>query len=285
MKIVRTTIVALLSVLMAVPALAEVPAKPGTRDARLRTVTYIENEVIRVNGHYGFTTSLEFASYETIETVSIGDSGAWQVVKPDQPNILFIKPLEQQADTNLTIITSHRIYNFILYARQAQSHDERGLTFHVKFDYPQDRIDVLEFEKAEAERLTRTNVSIDSVSPDAWNFSYTYDGSDELRPSRVFDDGRFTYFAFPESAEVPAIFMVDEDRNESLVNHVTRGQYVVVESLGRQFTLRSGSQATCIFNDSFGQPEFDQRSPQQASARANIFSFLNSGSQSGGEDE
>ena len=60
-----------------------------------------------------------------------------------------------------------------------------------------------------------------------------------------------TYFQFKKNDVTPAVFAVDESGNESLVNFTIQGQYLVVERIGRQFTLRDGKAATCIFNDSY----------------------------------
>jgi len=83
------------------------------------------------------------------------------------------------------------------------------------------------------------------------NFDYSYKGEDDLAPSTVFDNGEFTYFKFRDSKDVPAIFEVDKERNESVVNYHLENGYVVVESLGRQFTLRHGETEACVFNDNF----------------------------------
>ncbi len=282
MSFARIAIIMVLSVGMALPALAEKPARPGSADARIRTVNYAARDVVRVNGHYGFTTAIEFADHETIQTVSIGDSEAWQVVKPDQPNFLFIKPLETNADTNLTVITDKRLYTFILYAKAAEHHNSPGLTFHVRFTYPEEETQVFLFERQqqldreaaqqiERERLAQTIASTNTVSPDDWNFSYAYDGSESLRPTRVFDDGQFTYFSFPESVEVPAIFLVNENREESLINFQRKGKYIVVERLGKQFTLRAGDTATCIFNQDFPDEVYDSGSPVRLAKKTGPF--------------
>ena len=86
--------------------------KDGVVDARIKTLPYRENEVFRLTGHYGFSTVLEFASGENIETISIGDSESWQLVKPKRGNLLLIKPLEENAQTNMTVVTDQRIYTF-----------------------------------------------------------------------------------------------------------------------------------------------------------------------------
>ncbi len=43
-------------------------------------------------------------------------------------------------------------------------------------------------------------------------------GSQDIVPTLVFDDGRFTYLRFPGNREVPAVFHVLGDGSETLVN-------------------------------------------------------------------
>ena len=61
-------------------------------------------------------------------------------------------------------------------------------------------------------------------------------------PTRVWDDGRQTYFEFPEETPIPAIFAAGPGKkDESLVNVATRGRIQVVQQLGQRFILRSGT--------------------------------------------
>ena len=64
--------------------------------------------------------------------------------------------------------------------------------------------------------------------------------------ARVFDDGKKTFFRFP--GEVPAIYAVDPARHESVVNVHRENDYVIVDKVNPQWTLRIGEQRTCIFN-------------------------------------
>jgi type IV secretion system protein VirB9 len=62
---------------------------------------------------------------------------------------------------------------------------------------------------------------------------------------------RFTYFKFKtKNAEVPAFFMVDSDGNEALVNYRVSGEYIVIERVTSQYTLRNGTDVVCVFNES-----------------------------------
>lgn len=274
----KITILALCIAFLSLPALAERETQAGPQDHRIRMVNFAEHDVVAIHGHYGFSTTIEFAPNETITTVSVGDSEAWQVVKPNLPNLLFVKPILREAYTNMSVITDRRIYVFSLEGHAARSRDPDDLTFHIRFRYPDDVAAGLAFQEQEAARLERTILaSSGPASPEDWNFNYTFSGADRLRPLRTFDDGQFTYFSFPEQLPTPAIFMVNSDRTESIVNYQQRGPYIVVERLATQFTLRDGADAVCIFNEGFPDPEYDQLSPLSIAERDTITKAVEAG--------
>lgn len=224
--------------------------RKGPADARIKTLTYRENDVFELKGHYGFTTMVELSSKEHIETTSIGDSEAWQVIPSTQrSNILFVKPLEPNAETNMTVLTDKRIYAFELSAGIASSYKSDDLAFRVRFIYPEDAEEQSQKKKPSIKDYDPLS---DTDSSD-WNFDYAYSGARRLRPERAFDDGTFTYLQFEKQDITPAVFVVDESGHESLINFNIQGQYLVIERVGRQFTLRDGDIATCIFNESYAQ--------------------------------
>lgn len=247
-------------------AFAERNSVPSDKDDRIQTVYYSEADVVVVEGHYGFITTVEFSKDEIIETVSIGDSEAWSVIKASQPNLLFLKPVERDANTNLTVVSNLRIYTFMLRSNIAKSEKDKKVTFRLKFKYPGQESDKLVASFRERDRIKSLALS-EPITPDQWNLDYSFAGNSKLRPTRTFDDGRFTYFAFPKMESLPAIFLVNEDRTETLINFQQRGDYIVVERIGRQFTLRNGPVTTCIFNDGYPKPVYDNASPVPAEGR------------------
>ena len=238
----------ILGVLISSPAMAERVPRAGKADARVKTLTYHDNDVYRLRGSYGYTTTIEFSGKETIETISLGDSEAWQVIKPkQQPNILFVKPLEENADTNMTVLTSKHMYTFDMSAGRAASSQSPSLAFRIKFIYPEEQtLELASF----ADKSASFN-PLSGTPTTEWNFDYSYAGDKKLRPERVFDDGAFTYFLMKDVDVMPAVFLVDKNGNESIVNFNIQGQYLVVNRTGGQFTLRDGDYATCIFNESY----------------------------------
>src|SRR5580704_3915649 len=68
-------------------------------DHHVKVVQYDPNNVVILKGRYGYQTQVTFAPNETVQSVSIGDSLAWQAVPVN--NNLFIKPVAE-SKTNMT---------------------------------------------------------------------------------------------------------------------------------------------------------------------------------------
>ena len=240
-----------LSILVFLPVFslaAELP-QAGPEDPRMRTVVYDPSQVVLIKGHYGFEQMVQLADDEKIESLAIGDSLAWQVAPNKQGNLLFLKPVEPKAHTNVAVVTNKRTYAFELVAVNllAQIDD---MNYVVKFRYPQDEEARVQAQLAATAQQKQQEVVPDKkVDPGAWNLDYTMQGKGGLAPLHVFDDGQFTYFQFRERQDVPAIFLVADGKNESLLNYHVSGKYVVVERTGRQFTLRSREGEVCVYNE------------------------------------
>lgn len=233
------------------PALAGAGELPqaGPEDPRIRTIAYDPNQVVLIRGHYGFEQMVQLADDEKIESLSIGDSLAWQVAPNKGGNLLFLKPVEPNAHTNLAVVSNHRTYAFELVAVNLIKQTAE-MNYIVRFRYPQDEEARVQAQLAASSQIKAQEVVPDrAVSPDAWNLDYTYQGKIELTPLHVFDDGTFTYFQFREHQDTPAIFLVGDDRKESLLNYHVSGKYVVVERTGKQFTLRGRDGDVCVYNE------------------------------------
>jgi type IV secretion system protein VirB9 len=228
------------AVLASAPAFAVLVPQPLATDPRIKVVAWAPNEVIKYTGYYRVQTSWEFAPDEEIQTISMGDSVAW-MMNP-LGNRLFIKPVEQDATTNMTIITNKRVYLIELHAADAKSVDDKNVTWVLRFIYPSDE-----------SNFTSTIDQVpdlDTEDLSKYNFRYTVSGSQSVTPLRIFDDGEFTYFEFRDiNGEIPAFYQVDSQNNEALINYRTRGPYIVVERVAPRFTLRHGNDVVCVFNE------------------------------------
>ena len=221
------------ALLIAVFALALSGAGPLRQgfgpDPHIQTLFYSSDAVIPLTGALGWQIMIEFGEDERIENVSIGDSTAWQVTPNRRARMLFVKPLNRKSSTNMTVITSLRRYSFNLAVgpRQART------PWIVRFDYPPPP-----FEPAAAPP---------PPPPVNLDFGYAKAGDPGLLPSRVWDDGRQTYFEFGAETPMPAIFADGPGKDESLVNVSVRGRVAVVQQRAARFTLRMGKRTATVF--------------------------------------
>ncbi len=213
---------------VAAMACAAGQAHAQERDARLRIVPYDADQVVAIEGHLGYQMMIEFDPRERIENVSIGDSLGWQVTPNRAATLLFLKPVEPHAATNMTVVTTRRRYAFALESSEADGPDDPRITYTLRFTY------LDEPAPSASEQLL------------AVNFDYVSSGAQTFTPTRVFDDGRFTYFQLPDGVETPAIFVLNRQGEEEVVNTQVRGDFTVVDQIADAFVLRYGRERTIV---------------------------------------
>lgn len=222
------------------PVLAEALPRPGRLDSRVRDVTYNRDNVTAIDATYGTSTMIQLQTDEKIETLAVGDSLAWKVEPNRKGDIIFIKPVDRNAQSNLNVVTDKRIYSFLL---RSNTHPPGQQIYAVRFRFPDDEADAKLLAVAR-ERAAYPNLKGLNVANA--NSEYGYKGASGNKPVAVFDDGTKTWFRF--EGETPAIYIVDAERNESLVNFRSEGPFVVVDKVAAQWTLRNGQDSTCLFN-------------------------------------
>nr|AJW30007.1 type IV secretion protein VirB9 [Ochrobactrum sp. LM19] len=233
----------LVSSFLASPLHAEINPRAVNNDERIRTVPYQKDNIVQFPGMMGVSSMIVFNDDETIMTVAMGDTVAWQAVPDATKRLLFIKPLEGDAVTNLNVATTRRIYNFMLKA--SPEGNSRLSIFKLRFTYPDDVYSAQELAAAKA-HAAMSNLRALEERPELVNQSYGYKGDTGNKPASIRDDGTKTFFEF--HGEVPAIFAVKPDGSETLVNHRREGNFIIVDKIARQWTLRNGGAVTCVFN-------------------------------------
>lgn len=236
---------------------AAAPDRATWVDPHIRNIAYDPDHLVTLRGQLGFQIMIEFAPDEHIENVSIGDALAWQVVPNKRANILFLKPLDANILTNMSVVTDQRRYIFDLDAsRSKAAHSEHGgaRTYVVRFLYP-------------AAPVEATAAPTAPPPPVRSNTRYSYTGARSLLPTLVFDDGRFTYFKWSEQTPTPAIFALTGKGEESLVNYGVRQGYTIVEQIAPRFILRNGSETTTLINAAWRDPDPGPEAPPPFDAK------------------
>ena len=232
-------------------ASALINSVPIATDPHIKTVLYSPNEVIKYTGYYTYQSNILFGEEEQLGTISMGIVGPWQV--NPLGNRLFIKPVEEDATTNMTIITNKHTYFFELHAEHAKDINDKNIPYETRIVYQND-----EANGNRVGNVLDRVPDLESEDINKFNFRYTVSGSNDVTPIRIFDDGEFTYFQFHDvNGEIPAFYNVDKEGNESIINYRARGPYIVVERVAAKFTLRHGTSVVCIFNEAMsdGKPK------------------------------
>lgn len=211
-------LISAIALLVATTAAAETRPQPGAGDPRIQTVLYDPEQVVRLDVVAGYQLTLELGSGEHIENVAVGDSGAWQVTPNKRGDRLFIKVSAGGGTTNLTVVTDARTYAFTL----APGGDIAGLAYTVRFRYP----------------TPPTTMALQALKPTS--ATYKLGGTRALRPALVSDDGTRTFISFLDDQTMPAVFALDEEGHEKLIDGVVRDGRYVIDSIANHLVFRLG---------------------------------------------
>ncbi|UGA49004.1 TrbG/VirB9 family P-type conjugative transfer protein (plasmid) [Bradyrhizobium quebecense] len=230
-RVLSFSLIVLVAFLSAVKA--EQSPKAAASDWRIKRYVYDENNVYKLDLYLKSITAIQFAQGETIESILVGDSASWEVVKLKVGNVMSVKPIIDQALTNMTVYTDRRIYTFELRTvGEIKAGMQAGArqAFRTTFIYPDE-------SKAPHEGAGR-GLPI--------NYGYAVSGDARFRPIAVTDNTLQTTFIVPRGAPRPAVFMIGQDREEKLVNSRTDGDRIVVDGISEFWVMRIGDDTVCV---------------------------------------
>lgn len=240
-------------------------------DPRLREQIYDPQAVVTVPVQRGVVTLILLDEDEAITEVAAGLGGdcarpesAWCIAAQPGGRHLFVKPRSRaQAPNTLAVITTRRVHSFRLVVGQS------GAVYRLQMrapqapplpvmavprtavpapaappplpELPRPSPGALVAERLQARPLVRNTAYALAEGP----------GSEDIVPTLVFDDGRFTYLRFPGNREVPAVFHVQGDGSETLVNARMEDDLLVVDRVSRRLMLRAGQAVVGLWNEAF----------------------------------
>jgi type IV secretion system protein VirB9 len=236
-----------LLVMLVQSASSEAVPVPGALDPRIRSVIYDPAQVYRLQGYVGFSIELEFEADERFEGQGGGDLDAIAIAA--HTNHVILKPRAQQVLTNLVLYTDRRAYRFD-YTVGAHVPDRATdeIVYTVRFEYP---ASVRADEKARANAQAVERSLADDATTRVKNWNYWFCGNRAVRPIAAFDDGVHTHLSFGHRAELPAVFVLNDDGSEALLNLNLEQGELVIHRVARRFIVRRGRSTGCIVNRSF----------------------------------
>lgn len=251
------TALTLSTLLLSVNVLAETTPDIGEFDPRVRIIPYNKYDVTKLVTFFGVSTHIEFSKNEEIKDIAIGDPTAWEIIP--RINNIYIRPKAETPDTNLTIVTNERSYQFTLFTAKRSEKDKTAwqdpnLIYSLSFAY-NDADELEEKRLTEARLLKEKLESAEQALKDQKiiieNVDYWAAGSAQISPTTAKDDGRFIYLTFSNNRDIPAIYEVNEFGEESLINANVDGNTVIIHRMVKQLRLRKGAYVACVINRSF----------------------------------
>ncbi|EOC1853686.1 P-type conjugative transfer protein VirB9 [Vibrio parahaemolyticus] len=246
----------------------------SNRDSNIQTTDYHDDDVVAITAYIGMSTHIVFSPDESIEHVFTGFADGWEI-KPESHH-LFIKaisatgtesyfdeegkeikeeikitPTPWDWKTNLNVVTNKHNYSFALNLGVGEA-GRRQNTYRLTFAYPEEEAKrkALELEKQELHKQLTPEVN-------AKNWDYVMQVGNKSRgiaPIKAFDDGRFTYLTFAQNSEIPAIFIISETGQETLINsHISAHDpdTIVVQRISKQWVLRLDKAVVGVTNQAF----------------------------------
>ena len=259
----------------------------STLDSNIEYSDYQANNVVEITAYIGMATHIVFDKGEKVELVRSGFSEGWEFEQ--SANHLFLKarsitstetvidrsgqevtqeivvpPTIKDWKTNLIVVTSKRNYSFILTLGGGEK-GRRQNTYRLSFEYPTEKVAQETVIAAKAiEKAKLAKAKIDTASQiEVKNWKYVQQvGKDSrnIAPYRAWDNGRFTFLSFKKNSEIPAIFMVSETGQETLVNmniDIDHPDTVIIQRIAKQFVLRLDKSVVGITNQGFNTLSVD----------------------------
>lgn len=248
-------------------------------DPRLREVVYDPRTVVTVPVKRGVVTLVVLDADEAITEVAAGLGGdctkadaAWCVAAQPGGRNLFVKAKSSASAANtLAVVTDRRTHSFRFVV--LADGDPKPPVYRLVVKAPARMAPPARLALRDAAPLMALPVVPPPPSPhqvvaerlqakpQVMNTQYSIAesaGSQDIVPTLVYDDGRFTYLRFPGNREVPAVFHVLGDGSETLVNVRMEDDLLVVDRVSPRLMLRAGSAVVGLWNEAF---DLDGRPP------------------------
>ncbi len=219
------------------------------------SVTYSQQEVIRLKLREFMVTTVVLPSWEKIADILVGDASAFEATRVAD-HIFLLKPKEfVGVDSNVTVTgASGLVYTFYVRSEGYNTRTLPHLRVHVhvpgavpqSFALSQGR----HASSSSTDSLPLPEDYPQSLPPrlDRLNFQWSMAGDSSIAPQQVFSDGLRTWFNFGhrlEEQDLPIILRV-MDGVDTPVNTRIEGNLVIAESVG-VFTLRNGKRVVCVY--------------------------------------
>ena len=243
------------------------------QDSRIQYVDYDPDNVVKIRAKIGHTVTVQLDKSEDAEkgVVAMGDAQAWNMAV--KGNNLIFKPTATSPATNLTVITDKRTYVFDLSlagcirGKKKRCVDIQQPTYLLRFHYPTEEEKARRKRAAQQERALNMMVKF-GLSKETAQLNYLYYGKGDkaIAPSAIWDDGRFTYIQYADNRDLPAVYKINPDGSEMLVNSHMEEDVIVVHETAPKLIIRLGESVLGVENKGYKTGSYNRLKTNQPDA-------------------
>jgi type IV secretion system protein VirB9 len=207
----------------------ELPAVSG-QDDRSLTINYVAGERFSLPTAKQAVQAVIFASGELIQSVEMGDPGAYAIRVLNSGEGIAVMPKGLSTTTMLTVRTDRRNYDFALTPA-----DEQDVPLIVRFSYSAGDVGV---DRSMSQNMVLCKEGRDPSCTMPQLGTYRQSGDASVRPFLISDDGARTFISFGEDQAVPAIFAVGPSGKEEMVDGYIRGGVYTLDRVYNTLVFR-----------------------------------------------
>lgn len=231
---------------------------PGNLDSRIVTFAYTPDVVFQLPVTVGMHTHIALGDGEELaETPRIGEKVRWRI-EGNEKN-LYIKALQPNVRTSLSLVTNKRVYQFELFSTTKPGERIQK----AQFTYPDEEAGIQiawrkkqEREQEVVEKQTKAlqvqNLAPKPIDSARMTFYAIQTENAEYKRMHAYSDGVKTWMRLPPGIQdLPAVFMVDKDDqgkeqlmpvNYTVVDResVRDRDVIVIDRTAPQWRLRIG---------------------------------------------
>jgi type IV secretion system protein VirB9 len=212
-------LIAFLALLLAAPAIAQVPPSGPGEDSRVQLLDYASGGIFHVQTAPDTIQTVLLAPGEQIRSVIVSDPSTYAITVAGSGDAFSLKPNGANALTMVNVRTDQRSYDLELAASGTGP-----VASIIRFTYG---------DRPKPPPMP-TNTPIQKVEGVSWKLS----GSRELRPADVSDDGVKTYIAWRSDQEMPAVFSVGPGLSERIVDGYVRNGLFTIDRVHNELVFR-----------------------------------------------
>lgn len=216
-------------------------AKPSPYNSKLVVFPYNKDAIFPINVFFNRYTHFEFEQGEKLIGLYVSDETEFERHVSVTGRDAMIRPRVRGVSGAATIITDRRRYQIELrdVSVCTQENQYQRVSWAVDSGIYEDARELSESQEGRGGRqppqdkpidttLEPTQLQSQSINLSKLNTEYTIEGSDDIKPIMVMDDGVRTYLKFSEAVNVrPAMFAISQSGEPTVVEYAPSNSYLI----------------------------------------------------------